>query len=136
MASFVADGALWRLAWREFQDGDFEAALPRLERLVEIEKDPIGALRRRAAATKNSDAVAELEAARSGVRSRSCVGAPPVGRVDRGVHASAVRWIRWVVAAAAGEHQCGEEGHNTKRRDAHPNIVHDPGEGGECVTTM
>jgi len=41
----LAHGALWRLAWREFQDADYEAALPRLERLVEIESDPIDALR-------------------------------------------------------------------------------------------
>ncbi|MEZ4218725.1 MAG: transglycosylase SLT domain-containing protein [Myxococcota bacterium] len=43
----LAQGALWRLAWREYRDGDCAAALPRLGRLVEIEKDAVVALQYR-----------------------------------------------------------------------------------------
>jgi soluble lytic murein transglycosylase len=45
--SGLSHGALWRLAWREYQDGECEAALPRLAQLSKIEKDSIVALRSR-----------------------------------------------------------------------------------------
>jgi len=43
----LALGALWRLAWREYLDGDCGTALPRFERLIELETDPVLALRYR-----------------------------------------------------------------------------------------
>lgn len=60
----LANGALWRLAWSEYRDGDFETALPRLERLIEIEEDPIDALRWRYWRARSLEALGRPEGAR------------------------------------------------------------------------
>ena len=60
----LANGALWRLAWREYRDGDFETAVPRLERLIEIEQDPIVALRWRYWRARSLEALGRPEGAR------------------------------------------------------------------------